>query len=101
MGGAKYFDIANIHYIDQGETPNQASNLNVRVFRGLMSDYKINKPIWVQGAELDTGASTNDIIASFNGARAKGASKVFFTQYNIGADAYRYIGNKCDCENQQ
>ena len=76
-GAGQYFDIANIHYIAQGDK----ATLNVAQFRGLMSEYGIDKPIWVTEAEYAAGDS---VTPSFEGALSAGASKVFFTRFEIG-----------------
>ncbi|MBM3200347.1 hypothetical protein FJZ53_05395 [Candidatus Woesearchaeota archaeon] len=77
LGGAKYFDIANIHYIGSGDL----STLNVKDFKKIMQENGIDKPIWVTEAEYK---SESEVLSSFKGAIGAGASKVFFTRFTIG-----------------
>ncbi|VVC01960.1 Uncharacterised protein [uncultured archaeon] len=76
-GGGDYFDIANIHYIAHGDK----STLNVAPFKSLMAGYGIEKPVWVTEAEYAPG---DTVTASFKGALSAGASKIFFTRFEIG-----------------
>ena len=77
LGGADYFDIANIHYINSGDL----NTLNIKDFKKLMQEKDIDKPIWVTEAEYD---SEEDVEISFKGALNAGASKIFFTRFKIG-----------------
>jgi len=76
-GGARYFDIANIHYINEGDS----ANLNVKGFKELLSNAGVNKPIWVTEAKFD---SEKGVLSSVEGARNAGAEKIFFSQFKIG-----------------
>jgi hypothetical protein len=71
------FDIANIHFIKRTDL----STLNVKDFKQLLTQKNISKPIWVTEAEYESGS---DIVSSVEGALAAGASKIFFTQFEIG-----------------
>lgn len=55
MGGAKYFDIANIHWI-----------YNLEAFKEFLSRHKVNKPIWITEAEApgDEGPDSMNIDSS-------------------------------------
>lgn len=77
LGGANYFDIANIHYINFGDL----NTLNVKDFKKLMQEKNIDKPIWVTEAEY---SSESQVEASVEGALNAGASKIFFTRFNVG-----------------
>ncbi|RLI45013.1 hypothetical protein DRO64_03060 [Candidatus Bathyarchaeota archaeon] len=69
MGGAKYFDIANIHWI-----------YNLEAFKEFLSSHNISKPIWITEAEVPEGgeglhdmdSSIWNIISCF----VKGAEKI-------------------------
>ena len=97
---ADYFDIANIHCISaptqDRETPESisANDLNVSVYKKLLSDYKITKPIWVTEAENIQG---NDVLAnvkrlneSVANAFKSGAVKIFFTGASFSNDPMKY-----------
>jgi len=77
LGGADYFGIANVHYITEGDL----DTLNVANFKSLMQEKGIDKPIWVTEAQYN---SEDEVEDSVEGALAAGASKIFFTQFNIG-----------------
>ena len=77
LGGADYFDIANIHYINSRDL----NTLNVKDFKKLMQEKNINKPIWVTEAEY---GSESQVEASAEGALNAGASKIFFTRFKAG-----------------
>ncbi|MBI2546390.1 hypothetical protein HYV81_04375 [Candidatus Woesearchaeota archaeon] len=77
LGGAAYFDIANIHYINSGDL----NSLNVKDFKNLMQEKNVVKPIWVTEAEY---SSESQIETSVNGALNAGASKIFFTRFIVG-----------------
>ncbi len=97
-GGANYFDVANIHYIREGDL----STLNVKAFKALMQKKGIKKPIWVTEAQY---RSENEIELSVDGALNAGASKIFFTQFEVGrfgvplsgeySRVYERIPSKC------
>lgn len=76
-GGGEYFDIANIHFINYGD----ADTLNVADFKALMSEKSIDKPIWVTEAEFP---HEGDVLRSCSGALDAGASRIFFTRFEIG-----------------
>lgn len=80
MGGADYFDIANIHFINFGDV----GTLNVKKFKELLDRHGIDKPIWVTEAEYN---SEGEILPSVKGAITAGASKIFFTRFYVGAKA--------------
>src|SRR3989338_5396554 len=85
LGGADYFDIANIHYINSGDL----NTLNVKDFKKLMQEKNIDKPIWVTEAEYN---SESQVEASVDGALNAGASKIFFTRFKIGQKGPPKIG---------
>jgi len=79
LGAEKYFDIANIHFINFGDR----NTLNVRPFKDLLERKKIKKPIWVTEAEY--GEDKNqEIESTVEGALLEGAKKIFFTRFVIG-----------------
>lgn len=77
LGGADYFDIANIHYIDFGDL----TTLNVKEFKKLMDTKGVSKPIWVTEAEYH---QKGEVAASVRGALNAGADKIFFTRFVVG-----------------
>ncbi len=97
-GGGDYFDIGNIHYVNQGDL----DTLNVKDFKELMDKHDIAKPIWVTEAEF---SDENAVSSSLEGALEAGASKVFFTKLLFGktgppepnqySDAFIGIAGKC------
>jgi hypothetical protein len=99
LGGADYFDIANIHFINYGD----ADTLNVKDFKALMDEKGVRKPIWVTEAEFPADA---DVEGSVDGALNAGASKIFFTRFEIGkwgppvpgrfSKVYQDIPSKCE-----
>ncbi len=84
LGGGDFFDIANIHYINSGDL----ATLNVSDFESLLDSKGLDKPIWVTEAEF---SSEDEVTAAVQGALAAGATKVFFTQFDIGG-GYSYEG---------
>jgi hypothetical protein len=98
-GLGQYLDVANIHYIKNGDS----STLNVKDFKSILTKQKITKPIWVTEAEY---SSEKQITASFTGALQAGADKVFFTQFKVGeyglpskgkySAPYAGLADKCD-----
>jgi hypothetical protein len=92
------FDIANIHYIGGSDL----STLNVRDFKQLLTQKAINKPIWITEVEY---RNSSEIVSSVDGALNAGASKIFFTQFEVGhfglplggkySEEYRDIALKC------
>jgi hypothetical protein len=100
---ADYFDIANVHCIS---APNQnendpvtasAEDLNVTVYKNLLSEYKINKPIWVTEAENIQGSDTQKNVErlrkSVNDALKNGAEKIFFTGASFSDDPMKYTSD--------
>jgi hypothetical protein len=83
--GYNYFDIANIHYINNGDF----DTLNVKDFKDLMKENEFKKPIWVTEAEY---SSETDVKFSINGSLSAGASKIFFTQFVIGQTGIPKMG---------
>lgn len=77
LGGGDYFDIANIHYINSGDL----SSLNVTAFSNLMNEKGVDKPIWVTEAEF---GDESEVESATEGALTAGASKIFFTSFEIG-----------------
>lgn len=77
LRGANFFDIANIHYINSGDL----NTLNTKDFKKLLQENNINKPLWVTEAEY---SSETEVEQSADGALNAGASKIFFTRFDIG-----------------
>jgi hypothetical protein len=98
LGGADYFDIANIHYIGTGDW----STLNVAGFKETMKEHSVEKPVWVTEAEF---RAVLDIDMGVDGALEAGAKKVFFVGFGAGhgrledpkkfKDIYTEQKNKC------
>lgn len=82
-GGAAYFDLATIHYIEEGEV----ATLNVAPFKSLLQKHGVSKPIWVTEAQFKPG--TTDVEGAVKGALAAGADKIFFTGFEVG-----FIGSR-------
>lgn len=89
LGGADYFDIANIHYVGidvaTGKTVSlgDLSTLNVKPFKELLKRHGIQKPIWVSEVVLESPSAKS----SLQGALSAGASKVFFVGFGIEESA--------------
>ncbi len=89
LGGADYFDIANIHFVGidiaTGRTVSLGDppTLNVKPFKVLLDKYKIKKPIWVTEAVLKSSSAKS----SLQGALSAGASKVFFVGFGVEESA--------------
>ncbi|VVC02874.1 Uncharacterised protein [Candidatus Burarchaeum australiense] len=79
-GAADYFDIANIHYINNGDL----ASLNVKPFKALFTERGISRPIWVTEAEYGEASTDAAVKSSTEGALSAGASKVFFTRFAVG-----------------
>lgn len=85
LGGANYFDIANVHYVGLdvagGGTVSlgDAATLNVSPYKNLLESKGIKKPIWVSEAVLQS----SNARAWLKGALTAGASKVFFVGYGV------------------
>ncbi len=77
LGGGKYIDIANIHFINYGDV----STLNVRDVKKIMSKHGVDKPIWVTEAEFQR---MDDIDTSVTGAFNAGAERIFFPGFGVG-----------------
>jgi hypothetical protein len=84
--GSQYFDIANIHSIGASE------ELNVPAFRELLSEYGINKPVWVTEAQHRTGMTFTGknisseehaciLVKSYVLSFALGTDRIFYTSF--------------------
>ncbi|MDP6946752.1 MAG: beta-galactosidase, partial [Myxococcota bacterium] len=82
-GGATYFDLATIHYIEEGDV----ATLNVAPFKALLKKHGVSKPIWVTEAQFKPG--TVEVESAVKGALAAGADKIFFTGFEVG-----FIGSR-------
>jgi len=77
LGGADYFDIANIHYVGidvaTGNTASTGdiSTLNVKPFKGVLDRHSIKKPIWVTEAVLQS-SSARSTAGRFVSRRVQG-----------------------------
>jgi len=95
--GSQYFDIANIHSIGASE------ELNVPKFRGLLSEYEIDRPIWVTEAQHRTGMTiygknvspeehARILVKSYVLSFALGVDKIFYTSFrapSFGPDQFQ------------
>lgn len=72
-----YFDIANIHFVKFGDL----TTLNAKDFKKLLQENNINKSLWVTEAEY---SSEGEVEQSAEGALNAGASKIFFTRFEVG-----------------
>jgi len=81
-----YFDIGNIHCISNDQN---SHDFNVSEYKKLLTDYQINKPIWVTEAEAfyrDNTTAEENFISTNNsvaGAIKAGAERIFFTRYEF------------------
>ncbi len=80
--GSDYFDIANIHSIEVIDALSVVPG-----FVRLLSEYGINKPIWVTEVQHSSNKGLEEhacgIVKSYAVAFASGAEKVFYTMFNI------------------
>ncbi len=79
------FDIGNVHCISN----DSYGNFNVEPYKNMFAEFGLgSKPIWVTEAEaiISSDAATNatQTYNSTKSARALGAQKIFFTQYDFG-----------------
>ena len=95
--GGQYFDIANIHSIGASE------ELNVPKFRELLSEYGIDRPIWVTEAQHRTGMTiygknvspeehARILVKSYVLSFALGVDKIFYTSFRappFGPDQFQ------------
>jgi len=95
--GNQYFDIANIHSIGASE------ELNVPEFRKLLTQYGIDKPIWVTEAQHRTGMTiygknvspeehARILVKSYVLSFALGVDKIFYTSFKappFGPDEFQ------------
>ena len=105
LGGANYFDIANVHYVGLdvgagGSIVNlgDPATLNVKPYKAFLDGKGIKKPIWVSEAVLQSPNAKLWLA----GALSAGASKVFFVGFGIDsppvgkyADDYKGIADLC------
>ncbi|MBI4296498.1 MAG: hypothetical protein HY667_05225 [Chloroflexi bacterium] len=87
LGGAKYFDIANIHSIGHGE------HLNLPAFRTFLARNGIaNKPIWITEVQFQQARQTQGYTAadfakvlarSYIFALANGVEKLFYVNIRM------------------
>ncbi|MBI2830102.1 MAG: hypothetical protein HYX81_02980 [Chloroflexi bacterium] len=86
LGGAKYFDIANIHSIGHGE------HLNIPTFEQFLAKNNIEKPIWVTEVQFQQARQTQGYTAadfartlarSYIFALANGAEKLFYVNIKM------------------
>lgn len=82
----KYFDIGNIHCIQN----DYYNNFNVAAYNRLLKKYKMRKPIWVTEADAFIGETPkqtyNQIYKSTRKGQAAGGDKFFYTGMNFGGD---------------
>lgn len=86
LGGARYFDIANMHSIGHGE------HLNIPSFLELLERNQISKPFWItevqyQQSHQTQGFSNSDfakvLARSYLFAIARGASGLFYVNIRL------------------
>lgn len=102
MGGGKYFDIGNIHFINA-----QARDFNASEYKNLLRRYKIKKPFWVTEVQVQSGGApmtqgeeprTEEeqaamIVRGYVQAFAAGVKKAFYTIYKAQAGASESLNN--------
>lgn len=86
LGGADYFDIANIHSIGQGE------HLNIPYFKQFLAENGIDKPIWVTEVQFQQAHQTENyangnfakiLARSYIFALANGVGKLFYVNIKL------------------
>ncbi|MFC1662881.1 hypothetical protein ACFL04_01785 [Patescibacteria group bacterium] len=82
-GALEAFDIANVHCISNDDY----KSLNVEPYAALLSDFGINKPVWVTEAETfisdDQSVNAAQLKSSTQRAVSFGAEKIFYTGRNF------------------
>lgn len=86
VSGAKdAFDIGNVHCISN----DNYDSFNVEPYKKLLSEFNLNKAIWVTEAEamVSNNADSNatQTLNSTKKALAEGAAKIFYTRYEFTA----------------
>ena len=80
--GEQYFDIANIHCVEDPDALNVVPR-----FRELLAGYGIEKPIWVTEVQHNSRIGLEEhgelIVESYAVYFANGAEKIFYTMFNI------------------
>ena len=86
MGGADYFDIANMHSIGHGE------HLNILAFKRFLAKNGIDKPIWVTEVQFQQAQQTENysnedfakiLARSYIFALANGVDKLFYVNIKM------------------
>lgn len=99
-GVKEAFDIANVHCISNDDGTN---DFNVGVYNKMLSEFKIQKPIWVTEAENFKGKTADENYQvtkkSTEGAISAGAERIFYTRFNF-AD-FRTDMSKINVESEQ
>ncbi|HEC31453.1 MAG TPA: hypothetical protein ENI41_03070 [Deltaproteobacteria bacterium] len=85
LGGGKYFDIANIHYV--GVTPEA---FDVPELKEFLEKNGLNKPFWITELQYSAMALGEDRLSEDEWA--KFMIKNFVQAFNTGADKIFYIG---------
>ncbi len=79
LGGARYYDVANIHYINNGDV----NNLNVASFLRAMRAQGVSAmPLWV--TEVQFG-NEQQVLGATRGAFDSGAERVFYVSFTPGS----------------
>ncbi|MDO8886166.1 hypothetical protein, partial [Candidatus Oleimmundimicrobium sp.] len=77
------FDIANVHCISN----DNYQSFNVELYKEMLQEFGINKPIWVTEAEAiisdDIDINATQVLQSTKKALELGAEKIFFTRYDF------------------
>jgi hypothetical protein len=84
-GISSNFDIANVHCISN----DSYENFNVEPYKNMLAEFGLDgKSIWVTEAEAmisdDAKVNAQQTYDSTKNARALGAQRIFFTQYDFG-----------------
>ena len=86
LGGANYFDVANMHSIGHGE------HLNVLSFKQFLTKNGIDKPVWITEVQFQQAHQTQDYSAeefakilarSYIFALANGVDKLFYVNIKL------------------
>ena len=86
LGGANYFDVANMHSIGHGE------HLNVPSFKQFLTKNEIDKPIWVTEVQFQQAHQTENysnedfakiLARSYIFALANGVDKLFYVNIKL------------------
>lgn len=94
------FDLGNVHCISNDEN----NDFNVSAYKKMLSEFGINKDVWVTEAENMKGTNLQENFEltkkSTEGAILAGAKRIFYTRYDF-ADTRKDMSEKNEPTNEQ